>query len=163
MSSTAFIFGEDRLARALGLPQKILQKIRARKLTQGQDWDLAHGYVAYNRAGGILLLETASPMIAPEDRSATLEKSRLLQDDPNHTERATIVKLWPNPHLVDCQLADQTLIRIMVKTNEKLRLGMSLRVARFHPQEDPSGFWYELAQKLPRSVLEGRKEHARGA
>jgi uncharacterized protein YcgL (UPF0745 family) len=64
---------------------------------------------------------------------------------------ATISKFFGNPRLVECTLADDTRHLIMVQSKKNLRLGMTLKLAKM-----PDGI-YELAQRLPRSVREGRQ------
>jgi len=158
MSQLTFIYGESELAAALGLPVRMLQKNRVKKMSADADWALHGNHVAYSAAG----VRRAVQLLGPEldgqivDLETLLEKCRLRVNGERQELNATVNRFFPNPHLVEMRFPDQTTCHVRVQTTKNLRPGMVLRVASV------TGGGYELAQRLPRSVREGRRGHARG-
>jgi len=159
MSDTPFIYGEAEMAAALGLPVRLLQKNRTKKMAAGADWDLNGNRVAYSSAGAGQALQLLAyelennPIGLPE----LLEKSRLRAEGELPEFNGTIKRFWPNPHLVDFELPDGSVARVRVQTTKNLRPGMTLPLTR------TADGTFELAGRLPRTVLAGRRGDARGA
>ena len=154
-----FMTPETTLAHALGVPRKVIKAMRADTLEQGTHWDYAPGgAVCFSQAGIEKTLEHLS--IAPE-KIATL-----LSTPSGEAAAATAVDSPPNeppldlaePDMVEvtvtrCYTVNRRLVagmigeapvRVKVKSNEKLRAGMTLRCRCV---EDDL---YELAERLPR-------------
>ena len=157
MSTSLFIYGEVELAAAVGLPVRLLQKNRAKKMDADADWALNGNRVAYSMAGVCRATELLGVDLDGQilDLETLLEKCRLRGNGEPTEVKGMVARFFANPHLVEMRLRDQTNCRVRVQTTKNLRPGMVLRL------EQSAGGGWELAQRLPRSVREGRN-HARG-
>jgi hypothetical protein len=154
-----FVHGEAELADALGLPVKLLQKNRTRQLVQESHWGLNRGHVAYTDLGARLAVQMLSPDFEKNGGATIavlLEKSRLRLNGELPEVAGIVHRFFPNPNLVEFKLPDDVLVNVRVQSKKNLRLGMSLRLRAL-----PEG-GYELGQRLPRSMREGRR-NASGA
>ena len=158
MSASQFLYGETELAEALGLPIRLLQKNRSKKRSAGADWALNANHVAYTTAGVGRAVQLLGPDLDGQivDLEILLDKCRLRANGEAPEIKAIVARFFANPHLVELRLPDQTSCHVRVQTTRNLRPGMELRVTG----TPATGF--ELAQRLPRSVREGRN-HARRA
>lgn len=151
----SFEHGESELAAVTGLQQKALQKIRQKKLRQGEHWDQVSLRVAYCPAGVVAVLEIATSSKVTEGKIAGVALTELLaktainsgaQGTARPTEKVVgkICRLFPNPFLVEIQLTDRKVL-IKVKTNKNLKHGMEVPLKA---GKGPNGL--ELARRLPR-------------
>lgn len=160
-SADPYAYAEEALSSALGLPLELLRKNRLAHLEQVIHWNLRRGAVAYSHPGLIAALDRLWPHLQNGPRpmptiTELLEKCRLpgAQDIQN----ALVQRTYANPRIVDVVLPDARTVRISVQTSKNLRPGMVLRVrgvgnGAHHPVPEE----YELAQRLPRTLREGRR------
>lgn len=153
MSAATFIYGEEALASGLGLPLPLLKKIRARDLAEGKDWALNRNRVAYTQRGAELVVAGLSPALPADDRVEVIKKSAL-DAVAELVVAAKVSRMFSNPHLVEVVLPDKKTARIRVRTTQALRVGTVLKVQAVAGTEDG----YELAQRLPQSRLEARRQ-----
>lgn len=157
-SEKTFAYGETELAAVTGMALKGFQKLRAKKLTRGVDWDLAGLRVAFSADGLVKALELVSGERAHEGRIggvpiAELQaKTCLLVPEPRRDDLpaaepllGTVRRFYPNPHLMEVTLADGRRVNVRVQTVKNFREGMTVPVR-------PSGTAgiYELGRRAPR-------------
>ena len=147
MSETLFGHGEVELAEATGVAVRHFQKMRAKNLRQGADWDLNGLRVAYakNAVPRILDLVTGRA-VPPGELAELLEKSALnpAQKSAPETVTATVRKFWMNPRLMQVELPGAVLVNVRVRSVANFLIGMQLPVRQVE-----GGAWV-VARKLPR-------------
>lgn len=146
---SAFVHGEATVAKALGVAASLLQA--ARKKMRAGDWSTGPGgVIAYTEAAlpELVLLVTGEKMAA-EELEALREKTRATDEPP---VQARVWRLFRNPHVIEVQLPDATLVNIRVRHTTTLRAGEQGTVLQVKQTTDGK---YELAQRLPRSIRHG--------
>ena len=145
----SFLHGEAAVANALGVSPSLLQT--ARKKMRATGWGTgAGGTIAYAAAAlpQLVLLVTGEKM-APDELASLIEKTRA-GDEP--TIAARVWRLFRNPHVIEMQLPDATLVNVRVRHTTTLRAGEQGTVLQIKRTADGH---YELAQRLPRSIRRG--------
>jgi len=141
--SEGFDLCESTLASALGVPERALANLRAKKMVRGAEWELDGLTVMLTEKAAIALIAALLPKITPGELDLALKKC-----GKKAAFTARVARLPANPKMLTVKWTEGCLERtanIITNRRDNFRVGMEVPI-RLNSETQR----YELARPAPR-------------
>jgi hypothetical protein len=127
---------EQDLAKKIGVARDVVAEYRKAHLQRDKDWRIERKQVE--------LSQDAIDKISTALGASTADPAH--NTAPPQAVEITVLRLWPNPRLLQAKTAEGELVRVWVPKNKNFRPGMKIKA---RPPANGS-FQYTLEGRCPR-------------